>query len=200
MLGGCEPAEHLGYAVRAEALRPSIEFVHELAGPDALAVHRVEELLLEQSEEPLGARTVLSVWLLRLRRPPLLAISSSPRIGLRTTFSEPWAPSRGGCACTARQPCRQQALAFSTAPLAIASVLGLVLCVIALAFAAFVIVRAACFGDPVAGWPSLMAVILLIGGAQLLCLGIIGQYLAKTYLETKRRPKYLIRESGGSCL
>lgn len=90
-------------------------------------------------------------------------------------------------------------VAFSTAPLALASVLGLLLCLVALGFAIFVIVRAAFFGDPVAGWPSLMAVILLIGGAQLLCLGIIGQYLAKTYLETKHRPKYFVWEAGDSA-
>ena len=88
-------------------------------------------------------------------------------------------------------------VAFSTAPLALASILGLILCVVAGGFAVFVVIRAACFGDPVAGWPSLMTVVLLIGGSQLLCLGIIGQYLAKAYLETKHRPKYIIRESGG---
>lgn len=90
--------------------------------------------------------------------------------------------------------------AFSTAPLAFASVMGIALCVVALAFAVFVIVRAALFGDPVDGWPSLMTVILLVAGVQLLCLGVIGQYLAKTYLETKRRPLYLVRERGeGPC-
>lgn len=90
--------------------------------------------------------------------------------------------------------------AFSTAPLAFASVMGIALCVVALAFAIFVIVRAALFGDPVDGWPSLMTVILLVAGVQLLCLGVIGQYLAKTYLETKRRPLYLVRERGeGPC-
>lgn len=90
-------------------------------------------------------------------------------------------------------------IAFSTAPLAIASVLGMVCCLIAVACAVIVIVRALAFGDPVAGWPSLMTVILLVGGAQLLCLGIIGQYLAKTYLESKHRPIYIVRESGDSA-
>ena len=88
--------------------------------------------------------------------------------------------------------------AFSTAPLALASVVGMVLCVVALAFAVFVVVRAALFGDPVSGWPSLMTVVLLVSGVQLLCLGVIGQYLAKTYLETKQRPLYLVRERGES--
>lgn len=87
-------------------------------------------------------------------------------------------------------------VAFSTAPLATASVLGLIFCLLALVAAAFVVVRAALFGDPVAGWPSLMAVVLLVGGAQLLCLGVMGQYLARTYLEAKRRPGYLVREEG----
>lgn len=86
---------------------------------------------------------------------------------------------------------------FSTAPLAIASVLGLIFCLLALAMAVVVVVRAALFGDPVSGWPSLMTVVLLIGGAQLLCLGVIGQYLARTYVEAKRRPQYIVREEGG---
>ncbi len=88
--------------------------------------------------------------------------------------------------------------AFSTVPLAFASVVGMLLCCGALIFAAFVFVRAVLFGDPVEGWPSLMVVILLIGGVQLLCLGVIGNYLAKTYLETKRRPIYLVRAQGDS--
>ena len=53
-------------------------------------------------------------------------------------------------------------------------------------------------GDPVDGWPSLVCIITLLGGIQLLCLGIIGQYLSKTYLETKRRPIYIVRDEGGS--
>lgn len=89
-------------------------------------------------------------------------------------------------------------IAFSTAPLALASLLGVLFCVIALGLAVFVFVRAALFGDPVAGWPSLMVAVLLVGGVQLLCLGVIGQYLAKTYIETKRRPIYLIRDEGES--
>lgn len=87
-------------------------------------------------------------------------------------------------------------IAFSTAPLAVASVLGLAFCLLALVMAVVVVVRAAVFGDPVSGWPSLMTVILLIGGAQLLCLGVIGQYLARTYIEAKRRPCYIVREEG----
>ena len=58
-----------------------------------------------------------------------------------------------------------------------------------------ILVRAMLFGDPVQGWPSLACIITFLGGIQLLCLGIMGQYLAKTYLETKRRPLYLVRET-----
>ena len=84
---------------------------------------------------------------------------------------------------------------FSTVPLAFASIAGALCSVVALAFLVFVIVRALCFGDPVAGWPSLMSVILLLGGAILMVLGIMGQYLAKAYLETKARPLYILRET-----
>lgn len=87
-------------------------------------------------------------------------------------------------------------VAFSTAPLALASVLGIVFCALAVALAILVVIRAALFGDPVSGWPSLMTVILLVGGAQLLCLGVIGQYLARTYVEAKHRPIYIVREEG----
>ena len=55
--------------------------------------------------------------------------------------------------------------------------------------------RALLFGDPVSGWPSLASIMVFLGGIQLLCLGIMGQYLAKTYLETKRRPPYIVRSS-----
>ena len=86
-------------------------------------------------------------------------------------------------------------IAFSTAPLAIASVLGGLMCTAAFLFIGIVIVKTLIFGDPVGGWPSMMCVILLLGGVQLLCIGIMGQYLAKTYLETKHRPVYLVRET-----
>lgn len=85
-------------------------------------------------------------------------------------------------------------MAFSTVPLSIASFLGILFCVIAFAFLIFIFVRALAFGDEVAGWPSTICVITLLGGLQLLCLGIMGQYLSKLYLEVKDRPKYLIKE------
>ena len=84
---------------------------------------------------------------------------------------------------------------FSQAPLSIASISGLVFTFIAFLMIIFVAVRKLLFGDPVAGWASTICVILFIGGIQLLCMGIIGQYLSKTYLEVKRRPHYIVSES-----
>lgn len=86
-------------------------------------------------------------------------------------------------------------LAFSTIPLAIASVLGILISFTAFLAIIVIAIRTIFFGDPVSGWPSLVTIIAFIGGLQLLCLGIVGQYLAKTYLETKHRPIYIISES-----
>lgn len=85
-------------------------------------------------------------------------------------------------------------VAFSTAPLAIASVVGLLVCLAAVVALVVVLVKTLAFGDPVAGWPSMMCIILFLGGIQLLTMGIVGQYLAKTYLETKKRPIYILAE------
>lgn len=85
-------------------------------------------------------------------------------------------------------------VAFSTAPLVLASILGLLFCIAAFVTIIVIIIRTLMFGDPTPGWPSLICFIMLIGGIQLLCIGILGQYMAKTYLETKRRPLYLIQE------
>ena len=84
--------------------------------------------------------------------------------------------------------------AFSTAPLGVASFIGVLFCLIAFAGLIFIFVRALIWGDPVVGWPSMMCVICLSAGVQMLCLGIIGQYLSKTYMEVKRRPIYLVKE------
>ena len=86
-------------------------------------------------------------------------------------------------------------VAFSTVPLSIASVMGIPFCLLALVGIVFIVIRTLMFGDPVGGWPSLVCVIALLGGIQLLCLGILGQHLSKTYLETKRRPIYIVRET-----
>ena len=88
-------------------------------------------------------------------------------------------------------------IAFSTAPLAIASVLGLVFCAVAFFAIIFVIVRQLVWGGSAFGWPSLVCIILFLAGIQLFCIGIVGQYLAKTYLEVKGRPIYILRERGG---
>ena len=85
-------------------------------------------------------------------------------------------------------------VAFSTAPLAISSFLGIVLCFLACIMAVFVVVKTLMFGDPVAGYPSMVCIILFLSGVILLSLGIQGQYLAKTYMETKRRPIYVAKE------
>ena len=84
---------------------------------------------------------------------------------------------------------------FSQAPLSIASLMGLLLTILSFAAMLFVIVRRLLFGDPVAGWASTVCIILFMGGLQLLCMGIMGQYLAKTYLEVKRRPHYIVAET-----
>jgi len=84
---------------------------------------------------------------------------------------------------------------FSQAPLSIASLVGLLLTVVSFAATLFVIVRRLIFGDPVAGWASTVCIILFMGGLQLLCMGIMGQYLAKTYLEVKHRPHYIVAET-----
>ena len=85
-------------------------------------------------------------------------------------------------------------VAFSTAPLVISSILGILFCLAAFVFIVVIVVRTLVFGDPTAGWPSMICILLLVSGVQLLCIGILGQYVAKTYLETKRRPLYLIQE------
>lgn len=83
---------------------------------------------------------------------------------------------------------------FSTAPLAFAAFMGVFFCLAAFVFIIFIIVRKALFGDPTSGWPSLVCIISLVSGVQLFCLGIVGQYLAKTYMEVKKRPIYLVKE------
>ena len=86
-------------------------------------------------------------------------------------------------------------VAFTTAPLTLAALLGLIMCVVSFLAIIFVFVRALIFGDPVSGWPSTICIILFVGGVQLLCMGIMGEYLAKNYLETKRRPIYIVKET-----
>lgn len=84
--------------------------------------------------------------------------------------------------------------AFSTMPLLLASVVGVLFCILAFLMIVFIIVRKLIYGDPVSGWPSLVCIILMTSGVQFFCTGILGQYLAKTYMEVKNRPIYLVKE------
>ena len=86
-------------------------------------------------------------------------------------------------------------VAFSTVPLSIASVMGILFCFVAFIIIIFIIVRTLMFGDPTSGWPSMVCIMFFIGGVQLLCLGVIGQYLSKAYLEVKKRPIYIVAET-----
>jgi len=86
-------------------------------------------------------------------------------------------------------------VAFSTLPLSIASIMGLLFCLVAFILIFVIIVKTLIFGDVTSGWPSLTCIIFLVSGVQLMCLGIIGQYLSKTYLEVKNRPSYIIQET-----
>ena len=85
--------------------------------------------------------------------------------------------------------------AFSTAPLAIASIIGVLFCLISALVILLTIIKTLVYGDPTSGWPSMVCIMIFIGGVQLLSLGIIGQYLSKTYLEIKGRPIYIIEET-----
>ena len=87
-------------------------------------------------------------------------------------------------------------IAFSTAPLAIASFTGIMFCLLSIVMIGVIMFKTFIWGDPVPGWPSLACIVLLVGGIQLFCIGILGEYLSKTYMETKRRPIFIIRESG----
>ncbi len=85
--------------------------------------------------------------------------------------------------------------AFSTAPLVMSSIIGLLICLIAFILIIVVIVKTLVLGDPTSGWPSMVCIILMVSGIQLFSLGIIGQYLSKTYLEVKKRPIYIVKET-----
>ena len=85
--------------------------------------------------------------------------------------------------------------AFSVVPLAISSIMGLLFCLIAFIMIIVIICKTLIWGDPVSGWPSLVCIIFLVSGVQLFCIGILSGYLSKTYLETKNRPIYIIKET-----
>lgn len=82
-------------------------------------------------------------------------------------------------------------IGYSTAPLALVSIIGVLFCLIAFAAILYIVIKTIIWGDPVGGWPSLACMILGISGIQLFCMGILGQYLGKTYLEVKNRPIYV---------
>ena len=84
---------------------------------------------------------------------------------------------------------------FSTAPLIVSSIIGVLFCLISFIIILFIIIRTLIFGDPTSGWPSLACIIFFVSGVQLFCIGIIGQYLSKVYLEVKNRPIYIIKDT-----
>lgn len=84
---------------------------------------------------------------------------------------------------------------FTTAPLVMAAFLGIFFCIVAFFAICFIIVRTILYGDPVSGWPSMTCIIVFLGGIQLFCMGILGEYLAKTYMETKKRPIFICKET-----
>ena len=85
--------------------------------------------------------------------------------------------------------------AFSTTPLIFSSLIGLIFCLISFAIIVLIIIKTILLGDPTSGWPSLVCIIFMVSGIQLFSLGIIGQYLSKTYLEVKKRPVYIIKDT-----
>lgn len=85
--------------------------------------------------------------------------------------------------------------AFSTAPLVLAAIIGIFFCFISFIMILVIIIKTVIFGDATSGWPSMVCIMFMIGGVQLFCTGIIGQYLSKTYLETKNRPIYIVAET-----
>ena len=86
-------------------------------------------------------------------------------------------------------------VSFTTVPLTIATLIGFLFCIIAFIMIIVIIVKTLVYGDPTAGWPSMACIIFLVSGIQLMCIGVIGEYLAKMYLEVKNRPIYIIKET-----
>lgn len=86
-------------------------------------------------------------------------------------------------------------VSFSTAPLVISAIIGVIFCFIAFIAILVIIIKTLAFGDPVSGWPSLACIVIFVSGVQLFFLGVIGMYLSKTYLEVKNRPIYIVKET-----
>jgi hypothetical protein len=85
-------------------------------------------------------------------------------------------------------------IAFSTAPLALASIFGFLFCLISILLILFIVIRTLIWGDPTSGWPSLVCIIFLIAGVQMFSIGILGQYIAKAYIEAKKRPIFIVKD------
>lgn len=85
--------------------------------------------------------------------------------------------------------------AFSTVPLVLSAVMGFLFCIISFVMILVIVIKTLIYGDPVSGWPSMVCIMFFVGGIQLFCMGIMGQYLSKTYLETKKRPIYIVKET-----
>jgi glycosyltransferase involved in cell wall biosynthesis len=83
---------------------------------------------------------------------------------------------------------------FSTAPLRVGTYVGLATALLAFGYGSWIVFRTLAWGDPVAGWPTMMAVVLFLGGVQLMALGVIGEYLGRLFIESKQRPLYLVRD------
>jgi glycosyltransferase involved in cell wall biosynthesis len=83
---------------------------------------------------------------------------------------------------------------FSTAPLRVGTYIGLASALVAFGYGVWIVFRTLAWGDPVAGWPTMMAVVLFLGGVQLMALGVIGEYLGRLFIESKQRPLYLVRD------
>ena len=86
-------------------------------------------------------------------------------------------------------------VAFSTIPLSLSAFLGILMCLISAAALVFIVVRQILYGGSAFGWPSMVCIVMFLGGIQLFCIGILGSYLAKTYLEVKKRPIYICGET-----
>ena len=86
-------------------------------------------------------------------------------------------------------------MSFSTTPLVLSALIGLLFCLVAFILLIVIIVKTLVWGDPVSGWPSLACIVVFFSGIQLFFLGVIGMYLSKTYLEVKKRPIYIVKET-----
>ncbi len=85
-------------------------------------------------------------------------------------------------------------VSFTTTPLVISAFIGLLMCVVSFILILIIIIKTLCFGDPVGGWPSMVCIVSFLSGIQLFCIGIMGSYLSKMYMEVKNRPIYIIKE------